>query len=99
MVLAGAQPAWVTDIAGAQAGSLPWAAHARACGLNAALALPVLVGREVVAVLELFAPSADPPDDALVEVLRCVGSQLGRVVERHRALIRVRGREDGARDD
>jgi diguanylate cyclase (GGDEF)-like protein len=93
-VLATARPAWVTDIA-AQAPELAWAAQARACGLNAAVAVPVVVGREVVAVLELFAPAADAPDDALVEVLRGVGGQLGRVVERHRALIGARGPREG----
>lgn len=85
-VLDSAKPAWVTDIASAE--RLPWSAEANACGLNAALAFPVLVGREVVGVLEFFAEHARVPDDELVEVLCCLGSQLGRVVERQRGLLR-----------
>jgi GAF domain-containing protein len=76
------QPAWVTDI-GSEV-DLPWGSTAAVCGLNAALAFPVLVGGEVVAVLEFFAEQARPPDDGLVEVLRSVGTQLGWVVERRR---------------
>lgn len=52
------------------------------------MAFPVLVRREVVGVLEFFAEHAREPDDELVEVLRFLGSQLGQVVERQRALLR-----------
>lgn len=45
---------------------------------------PVRVGSEVVAALELFSTSGQEPSDALLEVLRNVGVQLGRVVERER---------------
>ena len=95
-VLESGRPAWVTDIASAEL--LPWSAEAVGLGLNAALAFPVLVGREVAAVLEFFAESAREPDDALVEVLGCVSSQLGRVVERGRALTHPAG-DDRRTDD
>ena len=85
-VLESGEPAWVTDIA--SAGAFPWTVQAIACGFNAVLAFPVLVRREVVGVLEFFAEHARTPDDELVEVLRFLGSQLGRVVERQRALLR-----------
>ena len=42
----------------------------------------MLVGREVVAVLEFFADRSAEPDPALLEVMAHVGAQLGRVVER-----------------
>ena len=95
-VLESGRPAWVTDIASAE--PLPWSAEAVGVGLNAALAFPVLVGREVAAVLEFFAESAPEPDDALVEVLECVSSQLGRAVERGRALTHPAG-DDRRTDD
>ena len=47
-------------------------------------AFPVLVGDEVVAVVEFFAPESDAPDPTLVEAMMHVGTQLGRVVERRR---------------
>ncbi|MBV9774073.1 MAG: PAS domain S-box protein [Gemmatimonadetes bacterium] len=54
-------------------------------GLHAGFAVPVLVGREVVGVLEFFTEPAVPPDHALLEVAAHIGAQLGRVVERTRA--------------
>lgn len=93
--LATGQPAWVTDIAAE--GPLPWSRIAGECGLNAALAFPVVVGREVVAVLEFFAAQAESPDDTLLEVLRSVGSQLGRVVERRRGHADLQASEDRMR--
>ena len=45
----------------------------------------MLVGHEVVAVLEFFAGEALEPDGPLLELMANVGTQLGRVVERKRA--------------
>jgi PAS domain S-box-containing protein len=55
---------------------------AESAGLAAAFAFPVLVGAEVVAVLEFFACEALAADRALLELASNVGVQLGRVVER-----------------
>lgn len=89
------QPAWEIDVAAD--GPTPWSAIVTGSGLRAAIAFPVLVGREVVAVLEFFAEETRTPDEALVEVLRCVGSQLGRVVERRRGQDSLRASEDRLR--
>jgi two-component system NtrC family sensor kinase len=61
------------------------AATAAANGIKAGLAFPVLVGDEVVAVLEFFSTEASAPDEALLDVMAHVGTQLGRVVERTRS--------------
>lgn len=53
-------------------------------GVAAAVAFPVLVGDEVVAVLEFFSEHPVDLDDVTVEVMANVGTQLGRVVERAR---------------
>jgi PAS domain S-box-containing protein len=53
--------------------------------LKAALAIPVLVGKEPVAVLEFFCEEALEPDYQLLEVMIHIGSQLGRVFERLQA--------------
>jgi signal transduction histidine kinase len=47
-------------------------------------AFPVLVGDEVVAVVEFFASIADAPDQTLLDAMMHIGTQLGRVVERRR---------------
>ncbi len=57
---------------------------ARAVGIKAGFAFPVLVGREVVAVMEFFSPDTVEPDQRLLEVMAHVGTQLGRVIERKR---------------
>ncbi|MDQ6727626.1 MAG: PAS domain-containing protein [Actinomycetota bacterium] len=58
---------------------------AAAAGLHSAFAFPVVVGREVVAVLDLLSARPTAPDDSMVDVMASVCAQLGRVVERDRA--------------
>jgi len=52
--------------------------------LNFGLSFPVLLGDQVVAVLEFFASEVSEPDDDLLQVMANVGTQLSRVVERRR---------------
>jgi signal transduction histidine kinase len=82
-VLASGKPAWIMDIS--QEPQAPRARHAQDSGLKAAFAFPVLVGRDVAAVLEFFAAEAHPPDAPLLDVMAHIGTQLGRVMERTRA--------------
>jgi PAS domain S-box-containing protein len=77
------EPVWVEDVR-EEPGFLR-AEAARRCGIAAGFAVPVLVRREVAAVLEFFMTEAAEPDEWLLGVLRQVGTQLGRVVERERA--------------
>ena len=58
---------------------------AQACGLRAAFAFPLMLGSEVLGVLEFFSSDVLQPDEELLEVMKHVGAQLGRVVERSRA--------------
>jgi ammonium transporter len=53
--------------------------------LRAGLAVPVMVGSNVVGVLEFFSDEPFPADPELLELLLSVGTQLGRVVERQRS--------------
>src|SRR4029434_2071250 len=80
---ASGKPAWIMDIS--QEPQAPRARHAQDSGLKAAFAFPVLVGRDVAAVLEFFAAEAHPPDAPLLDVMAHIGTQLGRVMERTRA--------------
>ena len=54
-------------------------------GLMSAFAVPILVGEEVVAVLEFFSLETDTPDEQLTETLEQIGTHLGRVFERFRS--------------
>lgn len=51
-------------------------------GVAAAVAFPVLVGREVVAVMEFFADEPVEVSQTLLDVMAHIGVQLGRVAER-----------------
>lgn len=83
MVLARGEPVWVEDVR-EDPGFLRSEA-ARRCGVAAGFAVPVLVRREVVAVVEFFTTEVMEPDPWLLGMLRQVGTQLGRVVEREQA--------------
>jgi diguanylate cyclase (GGDEF)-like protein len=82
-VAATRHPAWIVDIT--QDDSHPRVRFETPVGLRAGFALPVRVGHEVVAVLELFSPEAVPCDTQLLDVAEQIGIQLGRVVERTRS--------------
>jgi anti-anti-sigma regulatory factor len=77
------EPMWVEDLA-ADA-TFPRAGLAGRAGLHAALAFPVLMQGETVAVLEFFSRELRPPDGTLLALMSHVGSQIGQVIERQRA--------------
>ena len=82
-VLESRKPEWIVD-----ASKDPVCAPAQAVheiGVRAGFAFPVLIGDEVVAVMEFFSDVPAQPDDALLALMAHVGSQLGRVIERWRA--------------
>src|SRR6185437_8860595 len=77
------EPAWLVDVACDD--NFPRNRPAASCGLKAACGFPVLVGREVVAVLEFYAETVLEPDETLLHLMAQIGTQLGRVIERKRA--------------
>ena len=81
-VLSSGKPLWITDMSKDR--NLPRAKAAEDVGVRAAFAFPVLIGQDVVAVLEFFSADPSQPDEALLEVMAHVGTQLGRVIERKR---------------
>ncbi len=83
MVWESRSPMWIEDIA--TQSNFAHRDVAGECGLVSALAFPILVGREVTAVIEIFSTECLPADDGLMRVVQQVGTQLGRVVERRRS--------------
>ncbi|MET0645442.1 MAG: GAF domain-containing protein [Pyrinomonadaceae bacterium] len=77
------EPLWVEDLPADS--TFPRAALAGRAGLHAALAFPVLMQGETIAVLEFFSRELRPPDEALLAMMTHVGSQIGQVIERQRA--------------
>jgi PAS domain S-box-containing protein len=82
-VLTSAQPAWIIDVT--KDTNFPRGTLAKKIGVRAGAAFPVLVGRQVAAVMEFFTDQATEPYEPLLEVMAQIGTQLGRVVERTRA--------------
>jgi ammonium transporter len=80
-VLASGKPAWIRDIT--EEPDFP-RAKGHGGSVRSGFAFPVLVGKEVAAVLEFFSVDAADADDAVLEIMTSVGIQLGRVVERKR---------------
>ncbi|HVT04273.1 MAG TPA: diguanylate cyclase [Thermoanaerobaculia bacterium] len=84
-VLADGRPSWVVDIRTDP--SIVRTRLATSLGVRSAFALPLLIGSEVVAVLEFFSEQLLAPDERLLEIAGHIGVQLGRVIERKRAKI------------
>jgi len=57
---------------------------ARPAGIQSGFAFPILVGREVVGVLEFFTTQAVDHPVSLLDIIPHIGAQLGRVIERKR---------------
>ena len=78
---------WIADLTAEAAARARLAAD---CGVKAGFAFPVVVGQEIVAVLEFFSVDTAEPDVELLGVMTNLGTQLGRVVERERSEISKR---------
>jgi PAS domain S-box-containing protein len=83
-VLSTGEPSWIEDLGGDPTLRLP--EQIAAGGLRSAIAVPVRVGAEIVAVLGFYSSEPRPPDPDLLELLQTVGVQLVRMIERARSL-------------
>ena len=82
-ILASGEPQWIPDV-DEDAGFVR-AQAARELGVRAAFGFPVKSGGEVIAVLEFFSPERADPDPELMTLVRTIGEQAGRVLERKRS--------------
>ena len=79
-VLLSKKPEWVIDVT--QDTNFPRAKLAENIGVKAGFAFPLLIGKQVVGVMEFFSAEAAEPNRDLMKVMAEVGIQLGRAVER-----------------
>ncbi len=82
-VLACKKAKWIEDVT--EDRDFSRAKHANALGVKAGFAFPVLAKSRVAAVLEFFAVDAQPPHEDMLNIMSAIGTQLGRVIERHQA--------------
>jgi diguanylate cyclase (GGDEF)-like protein len=83
-VVASGAPVWV-DVGAATQDDLPRIAEIVRAGFASLFAFPVMIGAEVVAVLEFFSPERQAPAESMLRLMAQIGTQLGRVIERRRA--------------
>ena len=73
---------------------MPRAALAAELGMRAAFAFPIILDREVAAVLEFYSTEPIPADDRLAALAGPIAVQLARVLERERSQAALRASEE-----
>jgi PAS domain S-box-containing protein len=86
------KPAWIKDVK--CDGNFPRSGFAKEVGLGAGMAVPVLDGEVVVAVIEFFRLEAREPDRGLVDVVATVAAQMGSLIQRTGAEETLRASEE-----
>ncbi|PWT95943.1 MAG: hypothetical protein C5B55_00650 [Blastocatellia bacterium] len=95
-----AEPAWIPNVTTDD--NFPRAQSAKRSGLRSAFGFPVLLGREVLGVIEFFSQEIREPDQELLDMIQSVGEQIGQFQERMRTeekLAQLLVRERSARAD
>jgi PAS domain S-box-containing protein len=77
------EPTYIPDIANDP--SFPRAPIAAREGLHAAFGFPILLGGDVLGVMEFFSHEIRQPDQDLLAMMATIGSQIGQFIERKRA--------------
>ncbi len=73
------QPLWIPDFASE---AFPRSAAAARGNLHTAFGFPIILGEEVLGVIELFSEEIRDRDDAMVYTLTAIASQIGQFIER-----------------
>jgi PAS domain S-box-containing protein len=77
------EPKYIPDVVPDE--NFPRASIAEREGLHAAFGFPILLGGEVLGVIEFFSREIRQPDQELLNMLATIGSQIGQFIERKRA--------------
>src|SRR5207245_7425690 len=77
------EPAYIPDVA--KDPIFPRGPIAARAGLHACFAFPILLGADVLGVIEFFSHEIRQPDQELLDMMATLGSQIGQFIERKRA--------------
>ena len=91
-VFVNGEPKWITDVTKEPAFIPIFNGFEQP--VRAGLFFPILVGKDVAGVLEFYSGEVVEPDQALLELMGQIGTQLGRVVERKQAEEKIHEREE-----
>jgi PAS domain S-box-containing protein len=90
------EPVWVPDITGASDSSRKQSAVEE--GLHGALAFPIMLHDEILAVAEFVSEEIREEDPDLLKMVQALGSEVGQFIERLRAEEALRRSEERLRD-
>src|SRR5262245_42847844 len=76
------EPAYIPDVV--HDSNFPHASVAASEGLHAAFAFPILLGGDVLGVMEFFSHDVRQPEQELLNMMATLGSQIGQFIERKR---------------
>ncbi|HWN10751.1 MAG TPA: PAS domain S-box protein [Pyrinomonadaceae bacterium] len=82
-IWASGEAIWIQDVVGEA--NFPRAAAASREGLHGAFGFPIILGDQVLGVIEFFSPDIREPDDELLKMVMGIGAQIGQFGERKRA--------------
>ena len=85
------EPEYIPDVVPDE--NFPRVSIAEREGLHAAFGFPILLGGEVLGVIEFFSREIRQPDQELLNMLATIGSQIGQFIERRRAEAEARASE------
>jgi PAS domain S-box-containing protein len=84
---------WIPDVS--VDATFPRVALAAKGGLHGAFAFPIMLGSEVIGVMEFFSRGIHLPDDDLLSMLAALGAQIGSFIDRERMADRLARYADG----
>lgn len=99
-IWATAKPGWIPNVV--KDDNFPRSEAAEKAGLRGAFGFPILLGEEVVGIIEFFSREIRQPDQDLLTMIGAVGTQIGQFQELKRAeekLAQLLVRERAARAD
>src|SRR5882757_1998274 len=89
------EPEYIPDVVSDE--NFPRGPIAEREGLHAAFGFPILLGGEVLGVVEFFSREIRQPDQELLNMLATIGSQIGQFIERKRTEAALRDSERSLR--
>ena len=82
-VLTSRKPHWVTDMS--EGGSLAMLIAESDEILQSGFGFPILAGREVIGIVELYSYETRQPEQELIQIMSFIGSHIGQLIQRKRA--------------
>jgi PAS domain S-box-containing protein len=89
-ILSTGEPVWIHDVQADE--NFPRAKMADDIGVRGAFGFPVKMGDKTLAVFEFFSNESMAADKSLMEIMKRVGDQMGRVLERRQAEMQIQQR-------